>query len=212
MTDVAASRAPASSVVTTPNRWLPALVFFATLLIASVLLFVRVSSTPIELIGTFSGLGFVSARQQPLGHPMRVSALGVAGAKDIELPDEVPSAAGATALRVAVDETAGGKQTGSIIVDRIMVPEGTRVWLTQTNGPLEYRLTLRAVAAGAITVHADVTGALSFAPSTAARPTVLRAPRAIDLASSSGALDIDFRLAPGEPPPRWEQLDVRELY
>ena len=89
MTEVVAARAPAPSVVATPNRWLPALVFFATLLIASVLLFVHVSSTPIELTGTFSGLGFVSARQQPLGHPYRVTALGVAGAKAIQLADVV---------------------------------------------------------------------------------------------------------------------------
>jgi hypothetical protein len=212
MTDVAAARAPASAAVTTPNRLLPALIFFATLVIASVLLFVRVSTTPIELVGTFGGLGFVSARQQPLGHPIRVSAFSVAGAKEMELPDEVPSPAGATALRVALDETVGGTQAGSITVDRIMVPEGTQVWLTQTNGPWQYRLSLRGPAPGAIAVHVDVTGALSFAPSSAARPTtVLRAPRAVDFSSSSGALDLDFTLAPQEPSPRWEQLDVREL-
>jgi hypothetical protein len=211
MTDVAAARAPASPSMATPNRWLPALVFFVTLVIASVLLFVRVSTTPIELIGSFSGLGFVSAREQPLGHPMRVTALGISGAKEMELPEEVPSAAGATALRVAVDETAGGKETGSIIVDRIMVPEGTQVWLSQTNG-WQYRLSLRGAAPGAIAVHVDVAGALQFTPSTAARPTtVLRAPRAVDVASSSGALDLDFTLASGAPPPRWEQVDVRDL-
>ena len=212
MTDVAAARAPASSAPATPNRWIPALAFFATLVIASVLLFVRVSSTPIELTGTFSGVGFVSARQQPLGQPMRVSALGIAGAKEMELPEEVPSAAGTAALRVRVDETAGGPQTGSIIVDRIMVPEGTQVSLTHSNGPAQYRLSLRGPAPGAITVHADLTGALRFAPSTATRATtVLRAPRAVDVTSSRGALDLDFTLPAGEPAPRWEQVDVRDL-
>ncbi len=211
MTDVAAARAPASPVMATPNRWLPALVFFATLLIASVLLFVRVSTTSIELIGSFSGLGFVSAREQPLGHPMRVAALGISGAKEMELPEEVPSAAGATALRGAVDETVGGPRAGSIIVDQIMVPEGTQVWLTQTNG-WQYRLSLRAAAPGAIAVHVDVAGALQFTPSTATRPTtVLRAPRAVDVASSSGTLDLDFTLATGAQPPRWEQVAVRDL-
>ena len=212
MTDVAAARAPASPVVTTPNRWLPALVFFATLVIASVLLFVRVSSTPIELTGSFTGLGFVSTRQQPLGHPIRVAALAVAGAKGIELPDEVPPAAGATALRVAADETAKGKQVGTIVVDRIMVPAGAQVWLTRTEVPRQYRLSLRGAAPGSIEVHADVMGAVSFTPATAARTaTVLEAPRAVDFTSSSGALDLDLTLAPGAATPRWEQLDVREL-
>lgn len=212
MTDVAAARAPASSFVTTPNRWLPALVFFTTLLIASVLLFVHVSATPIELTGTFTGLSFVSARQQPLGRPIRVSALGVAGAKSVELPEEVPSDAGATTLRVAIEDTAGGERFGSIVVDRIMVPEGTRVSLSRTDVPWQYRLSLRAGAPGTIAVHADVAGTVSFAPSAAGRTTTrLRAPRAVDITSSSGSLDLDLTLAPGDASPRWEQLDVREL-
>ncbi|MFL5619069.1 MAG: hypothetical protein ACJ79A_11850 [Gemmatimonadaceae bacterium] len=212
MTDVAAARAPAASAVATPNRWLPALIFFATLVVASVLLFVRVSSTPIELTGAFTGLGFVSARQQPLGRPIRVAALSVAGAKGIQLPEEVPPAGDATALRVAVDETADAKQAGGIVVDRIIVSEGTQVWLTRTDVPRQYRLSLRAAAPATIEVHADVMGAVTFAPSTAARTTtVLRAPRAVDLASSGGALDLDLTLAAGAPTPRWEQLDVRDL-
>jgi hypothetical protein len=211
VTDVAASRAPAASVAATPNRWLPALVFFLTLVIASVLLFVRVSTTPIELIGSFSGIGFVSARQQPLGRPMRVDALGISGAKEMELPEEVPSTSGATALRVAVDEPVGGPLRGSILVDRIMVPEGTQVMLTQTGTPSQYRLSLRNPTPGVIAVHVDVGGTLRFAPSTAPRPTVLRAPRAVDITSSSGALDLDFTLVAGEQPPRWEQIVVRDL-
>ena len=93
MSDAAAVRAPAAPLTATPNRWLPALVFFTTLVVASVLLFVRVSTTSIELNGTFTGLGFVSAQQQPLGRPMRVAAFGVAGAKSVQFPEEVPSAA-----------------------------------------------------------------------------------------------------------------------
>jgi hypothetical protein len=143
---------------------------------------------------------------------MRVSALGTAGVKGVQLPEEVPPAADATALRVAVEETADGKQIGSIVVDRIMVPEGTQVWLTRTEVPRQYRLSLRAPAPGRIEVHADVMGALSFAPSTAARATaVLRTPRAVDLESAAGTLDLDLTLAPGAPAPRWEQLVVRDL-
>ncbi len=212
MTDVAAARTPAPSIVATPNRWIPALVFFATLVVASVLLFVRVSATPIELTGTFSGLAFVSAREQPLGHPIRLAALGTASVKRVQLPEEVPPAADATALRVAIEETTDAKQGGSIVMDRIVVAEGTRVWLTRTDVPRQYRLSLRAATPATIEVHADVMGAVSFAPSTAARTTtVLRAPRAVDVESSAGALDLDLTLAPGAPAPRWEQLVVREL-
>jgi hypothetical protein len=214
VTEVAAPRAAAPAVAAIPNRWLPALVFFATLVIASVLLFVRVSSTPIELTGTFTGVGFVSARQQPLGHPMRLSALGASGLKGLELPEEVPAATSATALRVAVEETPDGREVGSIVMDRIMVPDGTQVWLTRTDVPRQYRLSLRAPTPGAIEVHADVMGGLGFAPSSAARTTtVLRAPRGADFQSSTGALDLDLTLPSdaGASPPRWEQLVVRDL-
>src|SRR5436190_7845124 len=211
MTDAVAARAPSPSVAATPNRWLPALVFFVTLVVASVLLFVRVSSTSIELTGTFTGLGFVSERQQPLGRPIRVSALGAAGVKVAELPEEV-RAVDATALRVAVDESGGTGKTGSIVVDRIMVPDGTQVWLARTDVPRQYRLSLRAPSAATIEVHADVMGAVSFAPSASApTATVLRAPRAVELVSSGGALDLDLTLAQGTPAPRWEQLAVRDL-
>lgn len=212
MSDAAAARAQAAPVTATPNRWLPALVFFTTLVVASVLLFVRVSRTPIELNGTFTGLGFVAAQQQPLGRPMRVAVLGVAGARRVQFPEEVTPATGVTTARLAVDETADAKQAGSIVVDRIVVPAGTQVWLARTDVPRQYRLSLRAPSSATIDVHADVMGSVTFAPSTAPRgATVLRAPRAVDLTSSDGALDLDLTLAPGAPPPRWEQLAVRDL-
>jgi hypothetical protein len=214
VTDVAAPRAPAPAVAAIPNRWLPALVFVATLVIASVLLFVRVSSTPIELTGTFTGLGFVSGRQQPLGHPVRLSALGASGVKDLELPEEVPAATSASALRVAVEEAPDGREVGSIVMDRIMVPEGTQIRLALTDVPRQYRLSLRPPASSVIELHADVTGGIGFAPSSAARTTtVFRAPRGVDFQSSTDALDLDLTLpSPLEaPPPRWEQLVVRDL-
>jgi len=212
VTDVAAARAPAPSIVATPNRWIPALVFFATLVVASVLLFVRVSATPVELTGTFSGLGFVSAREQPLGRPIRLAALGTAGVKHVQLPEEVAPAEDVTALRVAAGESADAKQAGSIVMDRIVVPEGTRVWLSSTDVPRQYRLSLRAAVPAPIEVHADVMGAVSFAPSNSSRSAiVLRAPRAVDFESSGGTLDLDLTLAPGAPAPRWEQLVVHDL-
>ena len=212
MSDAAADRAPATTAATSPNRWIPALVFVATLLVASVLLFVRVSSTTIELAGSFSGLGFVSAREQPLGRPLRVVALGVSGARDVRLPDEAPSGAGSTALRVAVDDTTSAMRAGSIVVDRIVVPAGAQVWLSRTDVPRQYRLSLRAPRGTPVDVHADLAGALSFAPMSAPRTTLmLGAPRELDFRSADGTLDLDLTLAPGAPAPRWEQLVVRDL-
>ena len=212
MSDAAAARAPATQVVAQPNRWIPALVFVATLIVASVLLFVRVSSTTIELAASFSGLGFVSAREQPLGRPLRVVTLGVSGARDVRLPDEVSSSAGSGAVRVAVDDTASAMRAGSIVVDRIMIPEGARVWVSRTEVPRQYRLSLRAPSTTPIEVHADLTGALAFALAGAPRTAVaLAAPRELDFRTGDGSLDLDLTLAPAGPAQRWEQLEVRDL-
>jgi hypothetical protein len=212
VSDAAAARTTALPAVATPNRWIPALVFLVTLVVASVLLFVRVSTTTIELAGTFSGLGFVSAREQALTRPLRVVALSAAGAREVRLPEEVASDAGTTGLRVAVDDTTSAMRAGSIVIDRIVVPAGAEVWLARTEVPRQYRLSLRAATPASIEVHADVSGAVAFAPAGATRTAVaLRAPRGLDFTSADGALDLDLTLAPGSAAPRWEQLVVRDL-
>ena len=203
--------APAAPVAV-PNRWLPAIAFAATLVLASVLLFVRVPTTTVELNGTFTALGFVSTQTQPLNRPMRVVALGVSGARDVQLPEEAASGTAATAFRVAVSDSAAAAGTASITLDRISVPAGTSVWLSRTEAPRQYRLSLRPARAARIAVHADVMGAVTFAPAGAPRTTAtLGAPRAVDFSSGDGALDLDLTLAPGPTPPRWEQLAARDL-
>jgi hypothetical protein len=208
----AAVRSAPAPAVTTPNRWLPAIVFAATLALASVLLFVRVPSTSIELNGTFTGLGFVSAQVQPLNRPMRVVALGVAGATDVQLPEEAASGGATAAFRVAVADSAPASNAGSIVLDRITIPVGTRVWLSRTELPRQYRLSLRPAASARITVHADVAGAVGFASVGAPRSAAaLGAPRGVDFTSGAGPLDLELSLAPGATAPRWEQLVVREV-
>jgi hypothetical protein len=208
---VDAGRTTAAQASARTDRWIPAAVFVATLVVASVLLFLRVRTTAIELGGTFSGLGFVSAREQPLNHPFRVTALGAAGLKSASLPDEVTSqGTGPSAIRVSIEGADESKSTSSILVDRIVVPEGATVWLSRGEAARQYRISIRS--ATPVAVHADVTGTASFAPANAPATTVaLRAPRAVDLTGSTGVLDVDVTLAAGSPAPRWQQLVVRDL-
>lgn len=206
------SAAPATGIRV--NRWLPASIFVVTLIIASVLLFVRIPETSIELVGTFTGLGFTSAAQQPLSGPLDVSSIGVAGLKDAQLPDEIARPkSGVSALRIATAPGSDPKQrAGSIVVDRFDVPTGTRVWISRTSIPRQYRLTLRSDRPEPISIHVDVNGALAFAPAGAA-PTVtaLRAPQPVEISSTSGSLDLEVTLAQGTPAPRWQQVEARGL-
>ncbi len=211
MSEAGARRDAATPVPPQAGRWLPAAVFASTLVVASVLLFIRVPTTTIELDGTFTGLAFVSAQQQQLNRPLSVSALGAAGLKEVQLPGEVASrGARVSAIRIAVDSAGDAKRSGSIVVDRIVVPALTQVRLSRTDVPRQYRISLRS--ATPITVHADVMGTVTFAPAGArAATTTLGAPRPVDFTGTTGALDLDVTLAVASPAPRWQQLAARDL-
>lgn len=212
MTEAATARPAPPIAAPAVSRWVPAIAFVATLVLASVLLFVRVRTTPIELTGTFTALGFTTAQEQPLGRPLRVASIAASGVKDVRWPAEVASLGSATAVRLSASDTNGAQRAGSIVVDRIVVPAGTRVWLARTDVPRQYRLSLRPPSAAPVRVHADVMGTTRFAATGAAPSTVdLRAPRAVDLSSAEGTLDLDLTLAAGAPAPRWEQLVARDV-
>jgi len=179
---------------------------------ASVLLFTHVSTTTIELGGTFTGFGFVSALEQPLNRPLTVTALGIAGLKGAQLPDEVKlQDGGVPAIRIAVD-TAKDAKRGSIVVDRIVIPAGTHVWLSSTDVPRQYRISLRSTSPVPIAVHVDAMGTVAIAPANAqTTTTTLRAPRPVEFTGTTSALDLDLTLPPGSPAPRWQQIEARDL-
>ena len=200
------------------SRRLAAAAFGATLLLASALLFFHVPSTEIELDGTVTGLGFTSTDEQPLTRPAPLDALGASGLRGVQLPPEVVPArarAGAaaeavTAVQVVVARV--GDRTGTIVLDRIVVPAGARVRVVQTDVPRQYRVTVRSAHPTALTIHADVMGPLRIQRAAAPATTIdVHAPRAIDLVSTSNSLDLDFTLPAGSPAPRWQQLAADEL-
>jgi len=193
-----------------PSRRLVAAAFATTLLLASALLFIHVPSTEIELDGTVTALGFTSATEQPVTRPGPLDALGVSGLSGVQLPPEVAAADPVTALQVVVVK--GRDRTGSIVLDRIVVPAGARVRVAQTDVPRQYRLTVRSAQPTALTIHADVMGPLRIQPAGAQATTIdLRAPRAIDFVSTSNSLDLDFTLPTGSAVPRWQQLAADDL-
>jgi len=200
-----------------PNRLLIGAIFAATLVLASVLLFVHVRSTEIELDATVTGVSFVSPYEQPLTRPMPVVALSGSGLREVELPQGATSqdSTGSrteppTAVQVVAD-SAGGR-AGTIFLDRIVVPAGTRVWITRTDLPRQYRLSFRSPNPVAVTVHADVMGPLQIRPASAPATKIdLRAPQAVVFTSTSNELDLDLTLPAGLPAPASTQLAASDL-
>ena len=201
----------------TANRLLIGAMFAATLVLASVLLFVHVPSTEIELDGTVTGVGFVSPYEQPLTQPMPVVALSGSGLHGVELPqsptsrDSIGAHTESPSAVQVVTGSAGGR-AGTIFLDRVVIPEGARVWVTRTDLPRQYRLSLRSPRPVAVTVHADVIGPLEIRPASAPAAKIdLRAPQAVVFTSTSNELDLDLTLPAGSPVPASTQLAANDL-
>jgi hypothetical protein len=201
----------------TTNRLLIGGIFVATLVLASVLLFVHVKSTEIELDGTVTGVSFVSPYEQPLTRPMPLVALSGSGLREVELPQPAISVDSSgslleqpSAVQVVADSAAG--RAGTIFLDRIVIPEGTRVSITHTDLPRQYRLSFRSPHAVGLTVHADVMGRLQIQPTSAPATKVdLAAPQAVVFKSTSNELDLDLTLPAGPPAPASTQLGATDL-
>jgi hypothetical protein len=175
------------------KRWPVALLFAATLLVVSILLFARVRETDIELDLAVSEVSFVSPTLQTLAETMELSSLGVSGLRQVQLSGaEAPSEE--TGLRLSV--APAGDRRGSINLATVMLAPKDHVWLRNTGSPDQWRLSLkgkpaefRAELLGAVQVE-PVNGGVQQLDSVVPQIVLLQ----------SGAEDIDFDLsffAPG---------------
>jgi hypothetical protein len=128
-----------------PKRrsWWPAVVFLSTLAVASVLLFVRVGETEIELDAALSEISFLSGKAEVLTQTANLNALGITGLQDMKLPgvsDLIP--AGRHPHVVSFTALSGG--SSGITLEPLFVPPRTRVTVAQSEMPNQYRLSVRS--------------------------------------------------------------------
>lgn len=145
------------AAVTRARSWTVPLIAVATLGAVSVLLFTRVSSTEIEMELKVSELSFVIPTLQVVSEAMAVSSLGAGGLRAIELPGPRADAAAAGSLSILLEEAPVGTSVGTISLDPIAVPGGTRVSLRKEAGPRQYRMMLQgALSDLTVTLHGPV--------------------------------------------------------
>ena len=131
------------------RRWLLIAALVGTLLIVSILLFVRISEAEIELDMKLSGVSFELTRQQVLTDAVNLSALGISGLQNIRVPrseGKASKSVGRNEERVAISLTniSGDERlNGMITLPALILPTGTRIWLNHTNVPKQYRLSLK---------------------------------------------------------------------
>lgn len=179
------------------QRWPLTLAFGTTLLIVSVLLFARVGETEIEVELAVSEVSFVLGTQEKLADEMALSALGISGFQETRLPrarnrdaETLVSADAGSGLRLSV--ASGGGRHGSISLETLMLPTGTRVSVGSTGLPREYRLSLTSAGQE---LRAAVNGPVRVVVSGGGiRQLDFATPQAVLLRSGAHEVDLDLAL------------------
>ena len=182
-------------------QWSFLFVFIATLLIVSLLLFMRVSTTDIELKILVSETSFRIPKQQFLTNLMRLSSLGISGLKKIDLPRSENKVAhefyatDGSEFSIQLSDSDSLQQTGTLTLGAIPLTTNTFVWLRAGEQPGQFGLTIKDTD---LIIHAGVNGKIGMGMSTSG-PEHLNflSPNAITLKSGSGDVDLDFKLVGG---------------
>jgi len=182
------------------KRWPVATVLGSTLLIVSILLFARVSTTEIELDLTVSEVSFVLPTQQVLTEGISLSALGVSGLREIHLPytrthdPRTTSASEDIGSAIRLSVASDGERQGTVTLATLTLPAETRVRLHRTEMPRQYRLSLEGTGLVlSVHVNGSVSIGLSGAP---AKQFDFLSPKSILLQPGADEVDVDLLVLP----------------
>jgi hypothetical protein len=154
------------------NHWPSVAILVGTLAAVSLLLYVRVSETEIELDAALSEVTFVLQNQQPLIPQVSLVAFGASGLREIQLPTSrrseakvisSPDSESDISLSVRSDD----KGRGTLNVALLMLPIGARVDVSSGEISNEWRLSIeRAEGDLSATVNGPIRVGTSNGPST----------------------------------------------
>ena len=200
------------------KRWPVAAALGLTLVLVSILLFVRVPVTEIELDLALSEVSFVLSSPQKFSDAMALSALGVSGLREIQLPIDARRDAtrrgGPDGPEVAVLLSVGssGKRHGTITLAPLILPAGTQVWVRRTGVSHQYRVSLKSPQGSKLALGADVNGPVRVGPAGApADEHDFASPRAVVLQPGSDEVDLDLTFPGGAKAAFSANIPVRQL-
>lgn len=190
---------------TMPPRWRIATILAATLVLVSLLLFLRVRETQVEMQLVVSEVSFVLTRAQVVTDIMKLAELGASGLRGVQLPE--PGLA-APADQKAVRVTA--LESGTLTLDPVNLAGGAVVRIDAERSPGGFRMavahreptTFRATTHGSIRV--DLPGSES-------RDVELPMPRSLVLGSDPAGVTLDLALAKGATAAFSPQVSIRKL-
>jgi hypothetical protein len=197
------------------RRWIVAAALLGTLLIASLLLFMRVRETEIELDLALSEVSFVLPSQKIFAESMNLSAFGVSGLREIQLPradkeeaEIIQADDGAeTAFRLLPITL--GTSSGSITLGTMTPPNETRIWLAHSGQGRKYRLSLKS---RGLKLRADIAGPVQIGGlGRGVKKLAFAVPKAILLEAGDDEVDLDLTLPDTAKDTLSSQLKVSNL-
>ena len=198
-----------------PRNWWAVLVFIGTLVVASVLLFARVSETDIELEVSLAEFSFALAKDQVLTSAMELSVLGVSGLRNAHLPRprgeslEASPSPGGPGAAVSLARSSIGTRHGTVTLAPLLLPAGTHVTLRYSN--VTNRCQLSTTAAG-LTLQATVDGPITVGLSGfPARELDFASPRPVLLEAGPEEIDLDLAFSKMPQSPFSPQLQAADL-
>jgi hypothetical protein len=182
------------------KRWPVALALALTLVVASVLLFVRVPQTEIELDASVDEFSFRLRAQQPLTEPLSLRFLGIAGIAGVDpsngldalgYPDKSAQRSPLAFYAAGADKTC----QGGITVDGIVLPRQAQVRLRRSGSADRIQLSLKAQGAE---IRATFYDCVMVGGRTAVRWGV-GSPKTLTMQVGNDDLDLDIESAPDRP-------------
>jgi hypothetical protein len=180
---------------TPPRQLWPLLVLGgSTLLVASVLLFARVTETEVELELGATEVSFSLLGQQVLFENMSMSSLVASGLRRVTLPEVDDADPGDASpdedASVRLETVQDGTRRGTIGITAIVPGAGADVWIRRADVPGQYRLSIRNATDP---IQVDVGGPVHIAAS-GIRPRIVdpKTPQAIVLEPSREIVDLDL--------------------
>jgi hypothetical protein len=196
-----------------PRNWLAALVLLVTLVAASVLLFARVSETEIELDVSLAQLSFALAEAQVLSGPVNLSALGISGLRDVQLPQSPSRSVSAgtdyAAPAVSLTPSSAGERRGSLTLAPLVLPAGARLKLGRSDVANQYQLSTNATN---LIFQAAAYGPIRISlPGSPARAIDFATPKTVLMRGGSEEVSLDLTFPTLPQSPLSPQLEVRDI-
>ncbi|MEO6330207.1 MAG: hypothetical protein ABIO55_14840 [Ginsengibacter sp.] len=183
------------------KRWPVITLLAVTLIIVSLLLFARVSSTEIELDLSLSEVSFRLPEEQVLTNEIRLSSLGVSGIQEMELPRSATKEAQiiqtlenkGSAIRLT--PVINDQQNNSVTLAAIILPARSRINISPGEIPQQYRLSIRSEQ---MDLRAAVDGIIEMAQAGAPPEQAnFLSPKTIVFKSGSEEINLDMNFLTG---------------